>query len=218
MIINWNLFLDWTEVHKKINLLGCIPVNLNSLQENIILLLKCDLPMYSNSSLSAIPLWLWHCLQMRANLLEGPSPTRYSTTLSMYPLSRGSTGLGKGGPGALRWLGPIGWPISWRPPPWAMGEDGATRDLSMEVGRWPSPPDSVLLGEAVNAICCRLTEAFRLSLVVEGRLDGGGLHVLSPMHLFIFSQLIVLEEQVKWILLITGLQNFRIFYTNFSCF
>ena len=77
-----------------------------------------------------------------------------------------------------------------------MGEDGATSDLSMEVGRCPSPPGSVLLGEAVNAICCRLTEAFRLSLVVEGRLDGGGLHVLSPIHLFIFSQLIVLEEKV----------------------
>ena len=77
-----------------------------------------------------------------------------------------------------------------------MGEDGATSDLSMEVGRCPSPPDSVLLGEAVNAICCRLTEAFRLSLLVEGRLDGGGLQVLSPKHLSIFSRLIVLEEKV----------------------
>ena len=77
-----------------------------------------------------------------------------------------------------------------------MGEDGATSDLSMEVGRCPSPPGSVLLGEAVNAICCRLTEAFRLSLVVEGRLDGGGLQVLSPKYLSIFSRLIVLEEKV----------------------
>ena len=31
-------------------------------------------------------------------LLEGPSPTRYSTTLSITPLSLGITGRGKGGP------------------------------------------------------------------------------------------------------------------------
>ena len=31
-------------------------------------------------------------------LLEGPSPTRYSTTLSMYPLSLGMIGRGRGGP------------------------------------------------------------------------------------------------------------------------
>ena len=36
--------------------------------------------MYSNSSLSAMPLWEWHSEQMRANRLLGPSPTRYSTT------------------------------------------------------------------------------------------------------------------------------------------
>ena len=55
--------------------------------------------MYSNSSLRAIPLWDWHCLHIKANLLLGPSPTRYSTTLSIYPLSLGKTGRGKGGPG-----------------------------------------------------------------------------------------------------------------------
>ena len=36
--------------------------------------------MYSNSSLTAMPLWEWHSEQMRANRLLGPSPTRYSTT------------------------------------------------------------------------------------------------------------------------------------------
>jgi len=39
---------------------------------------------------------------MRAYLLEGPSATRNSTNLSRYPLSLGSTGLGRGGPGADR--------------------------------------------------------------------------------------------------------------------
>ena len=58
-----------------------------------------ELPINSNSSFKAIPLCDWHCLQIRAYLLEGPSPTRYSTTRSMYPRSRGRTGRGNGGPG-----------------------------------------------------------------------------------------------------------------------
>ena len=66
--------------------------------------------MYSNSSLRAMPLCDWHWRQMRAYLLCGPSPTKYSTTRSMYPRSRGNTGLGKGGPGgpllkADEWIG-----------------------------------------------------------------------------------------------------------------
>ena len=64
--------------------------------------------MYSNSSLSAIPLWDSHCLQIKAYLLVGPSPTRNSTNLSRYPLSRGNTGLGRGGPGTDRPPGPPG--------------------------------------------------------------------------------------------------------------
>lgn len=60
--------------------------------------------MYSNSSFRAIPLWDWHCLQIKANRLFGPSPTRYSTIRSIYPRSRGMTGLGNGGPGAAKIL------------------------------------------------------------------------------------------------------------------
>lgn len=63
---------------------------------------KSYIPMYSNSSLRAIPLWDWHCLQIKANRLAGPSPTKYSTMRSMYPRSRGITGLGNGGPGAAK--------------------------------------------------------------------------------------------------------------------
>ena len=55
--------------------------------------------MNSNSSFRAIPLCDWHCLQIKAYLLDGPSPTRYSTTRSIYPRSRGRTGRGRGGPG-----------------------------------------------------------------------------------------------------------------------
>lgn len=38
------------------------------------------LPVYSNSSFRAIPLWEQHCLHIKAYLLFGPSPTRYSIT------------------------------------------------------------------------------------------------------------------------------------------
>ena len=39
-----------------------------------------NVPVNSNSSFSAIPLCEQHCLQIRAYLLFGPSPTRYSIT------------------------------------------------------------------------------------------------------------------------------------------
>ena len=43
--------------------------------------------------------------------MAGPSPTRNSTNLSIYPLSLGKTGLGSGGPGApLEIPGPSGLP------------------------------------------------------------------------------------------------------------
>lgn len=107
------------------------------------------LPVYSNSSFNAMPLWERHCWHMRAYLWQrkdntpsnvgmtvlvfqhrtaslcecctelvvvflpshqavfarvvylfcGPSPTRYSTTLSTRPRSLGGRGLARGGPG-----------------------------------------------------------------------------------------------------------------------
>ena len=47
-----------------------------------------NVPVNSNSSFSAIPLCEQHCLQIRAYLLFGPSPTRYSITCkNITPMS-----------------------------------------------------------------------------------------------------------------------------------
>ena len=59
------------------------------------------LPMYSNSSLRAIPLWDWHCRQIRANLWN---KTFKILKFSLFRAAHKS--LGKGGGG--RWLLAVG--------------------------------------------------------------------------------------------------------------
>lgn len=55
--------------------------------------IKCtNIQMYSNSSFSAMPLWAEQKAQIRAYLFCGPSPTRYSSSLSTVLRSRGGMG------------------------------------------------------------------------------------------------------------------------------